>query len=254
MSRVKKIKFGGYFVLHKIFVTQKISGTEIIIANEEFKHIKALRLNLHDKIVICNGKQKDYFCEIKTINDNNAVLSINYVQDAQTEPIKKIILFQALPKSDKFELVIQKATELGVNNIFPVITDNCDIKKNPSDNKILRWKKIAKSAAEQSGRGIIPEISNIINFEQAIISSKNFDLNLIAHEKSDISIKKFLDHDFKNKYSIGIFIGPEGGFSKQEVLLAQKNNIHPISLGKRILRTETASIFILSAIIFQSEL
>lgn len=254
MPRVKKIKFGGYFVLHKIFVTQKIFGTEIMISNEEFKHIKALRLNINDKIIICDGKQKDYFCEIKNINDNNAVLSINNVQDAKTEPMKKIILFQALPKSDKFELIIQKATELGVNMIVPVITANCDIKKNPSDNKNLRWKKIAKSAAEQSGRGLIPEISNTINFEQAITASKNLDLNLIAHEKSDISIKKFLDHDFKNKYSIGIFIGPEGGFSDREILLAQKNNIHPISLGKRILRTETASLFILSAIIFQSEL
>ena len=118
----------------------------------------------------------------------------------------------------------------------------------------MRWKKIAKSAAEQSGRGIIPEISNTINFSQAVLTAKNFDLNIIAHEKANIPIKKILSQDLNQKNSIGIFIGPEGGFSNQEIILAEKNNLQPISLGKRILRTETASLFILSIITFLTEL
>ena len=118
----------------------------------------------------------------------------------------------------------------------------------------MRWKKIAKSAAEQSGRGIIPEISNTINFSQAVLTAKNFDLNIIAHEKTNISIKKILSQDLNQKNSIGIFIGPEGGFSDQEIILAEKNNLQPISLGKRILRTETAALFILSVITFLTEL
>ena len=240
--------------MHKIFIQQKILAGKIKITGEDFKHIKALRLNPKDKIIICDGNQKDYFCEIKNIDHESAILFINNIQNSQTEPPKKIILFQAIPKSDKFEFIIQKSIELGVNKIIPVITDFCDIKKNPSENKFLRWKKIAKSAAEQSGRGIIPEISNTINFSQAVLTAKNFDLNIIAHEKTNISIKKILSQDLNQKNSIGIFIGPEGGFSDQEIILAEKNNLQPISLGKRILRTETASLFILSIITFLTEL
>lgn len=240
--------------MHKIFIQQKILAGKIKITGEDFKHIKALRLNPKDKIIICDGNQKDYFCEIKNIDHESAILFINNIQNSQTEPPKKIILFQAIPKSDKFEFIIQKSIELGVNKIIPVITDFCDIKKNPSENKFLRWKKIAKSAAEQSGRGIIPEISNTINFSQAVLTAKNFDLNIIAHEKANIPIKKILSQDLNQKNSIGIFIGPEGGFSNQEIILAEKNNLQPISLGKRILRTETASLFILSIITFLTEL
>ena len=240
--------------MHKIFIQQKILAGKIKITGEDFKHIKALRLNPKDKIIICDGNQKDYFCEIKNIDHESAILFINNIQNSQTEPPKKIILFQAIPKSDKFEFIIQKSIELGVNKIIPVITDFCDIKKNPSENKFLRWKKIAKSAAEQSGRGIIPEISNTINFSQAVLTAKNFDLNIIAHEKTNISIKKILSQDLNQKNSIGIFIGPEGGFSDQEIILAEKNNLQPVSLGKRILRTETAALFILSVITFLTEL
>lgn len=240
--------------MHKIFIQQKILAGKIKITGEDFKHIKALRLNPKDKIIVCDGNQKDYFCEIKNIDHESAILLINNIQNSQTEPPKKIILFQAIPKSDKFEFIIQKSIELGVNKIIPVITDFCDIKKNPSENKFLRWKKIAKSAAEQSGRGIIPEISNTINFSQAVLTAKNFDLNIIAHEKANIPIKKILSQDLNQKNSIGIFIGPEGGFSNQEIILAEKNNLQPISLGKRILRTETASLFILSIITFLTEL
>ena len=240
--------------MHKIFIQEKILAGKIKITGENFKHIKALRLNPKDKIIICDGNQKDYFCEIKNIDHESAILLINNIQNSQTEPPKKIILFQAIPKSDKFEFIIQKSIELGVNKIIPVITDFCDIKKNPSENKFLRWKKIAKSAAEQSGRGIIPEISNTINFSQAVLTAKNFDLNIIAHEKANIPIKKILSQDLNQKNSIGIFIGPEGGFSDQEIILAEKNNLQPISLGKRILRTETASLFILSIITFLTEL
>lgn len=240
--------------MHKIFIQQKILAGKIKITGEDFKHIKALRLNPKDKIIVCDGNQKDYFCEIKNIDHESAILFINNIQNSQTESPKKIILFQAIPKSDKFEFIIQKSIELGVNKIIPVITDFCDIKKNPSENKFLRWKKIAKSAAEQSGRGIIPEISNTINFSQAVLTAKNFDLNIIAHEKTNISIKKILSQDLNQKNSIGIFIGPEGGFSDQEIILAEKNNLQPVSLGKRILRTETAALFILSVITFLTEL
>ena len=240
--------------MHKIFIQEKILAGKIKITGENFKHIKALRLNPKDKIIICDGNQKDYFCEIKNIDHESAILFINNIQNSQTEPPKKIILFQAIPKSDKFEFIIQKSIELGVNKIIPVITDFCDIKKNPSENKFLRWKKIAKSAAEQSGRGIIPEISNTINFSQAVLTAKNFDLNIIAHEKTNISIKKILSQDLNQKNPIGIFIGPEGGFSNQEIILAEKNNLQPVSLGKRILRTETAALFILSVITFLTEL
>lgn len=239
------------FLLHKLFLEDDFyCSSTIQIYGDSFKHIKALRLVKGDKIIVCDGRMNDYFCSIQNIYNDRAILSVNEVKESQTEPNKKVFLFQALPKADKFEFVVQKAVELGVNKIIPVISEHCDIKNPPGINKLIRWRKISKSAAEQSGRGIIPEITEPMNFEMAVVFSKNLDMNIIAHEKSNCSIKKF---SFK-KDSIGIFIGPEGGFSQSEIEFADLNKINLISLGKRILRAETASLFLLSLIVFQLEL
>lgn len=231
--------------MHKIFLESEfINGNEIKIADDNFKHIKALRKKVGDEIIICDGEMNDYFCTVRQISKDEALLNINQIKKSDTEPAKKIYLFQALPKSDKFELIIQKAVELGVYKIIPVICEYCDVKNVPSENKFVRWQKISKSASEQSGRGIVPEISQALDFKSAVSFSNNIDLNFIAHEKSDSSIKNY----FAACNSIGVFIGPEGGFSEKEIEHATKNNINAVSLGKRILRTETAAIFVLSLI------
>ena len=173
--------------MHKIFFIDKNKILEdvINISGEDFNHIKVLRLKKNDEIIICDGNNRDYFCFIKEIYKDHAELLIKNIKPAETEPKNKIFLFQAMPKQDKLEFIIQKSIELGVNKIIPVITDHCDIKKSPSENKILRWTKIAKSAAEQSGRGIIPEILEPLDFKTALNLTKNIDINLIAHEKSN---------------------------------------------------------------------
>ena len=171
---------------------------------------------------------------------------------AISEPPKKIFLFQSLPKGDKFETIIQKAVELGANKIIPVISEFCDVKKIPSENKLSRWKKILLSASEQSGRGIVPEILKPLDFLAAISFAQNLDCVLFAHEKSNLSLKAVSINE--NENNIGIFVGPEGGFSDAEVEMAIKKDMKIISLGKRILRTETAGQFILSVISYNTEL
>lgn len=237
--------------MHKIFLnTDCIFDDTIEILGDEFKHIKALRLRANDEIIVCDGQMNDYFCLVKNIYKDKAMLSIKKISKSNTELTKNIFLFQALTKADKFEFVIQKSVELGVNKIIPIICDYCDVKNNPGENKLARWHKISKSAAEQSGRGIIPKILEPMDFKSAVSFSNNIDLNFIAHEKSNCSIKNY---SF-NSDSIGIFVGPEGGFSENEIEFAASSNIKAVSLGKRILRTETAALFILSSIVFETQL
>lgn len=236
--------------MHKLFLDDKfISGSQIEICDETFRHVKALRLNIGDEIIIGDKNLNDYYCTVKEISKNSAILFVNEIKKSQNESPKKIVLFQALTKADKFEFVIQKSVELGVNKIIPIVCDYCDKKNSPTINKLMRWRKISQSAAEQSGRGIIPEILEAIDFKNAVTISKNLQTNFIAHEKSNFSIKNCQ----LNKDSIGIFIGPEGGFSESEINFALNNNIISVSLGKRILRTETAALFILSLLVFENE-
>lgn len=237
--------------MHKIFLnTDCIFDDTIEILDDEFKHVKALRLRANDEIIVCDGQMNDYFCLVKNIYKDKAMLSIKKISKSNTELTKNIFLFQALTKADKFEFVIQKSVELGVNKIIPIICDYCDVKNNPGENKLARWHKISKSAAEQSGRGIIPKILEPMDFKSAVSFLNNIDLNFIAHEKSNCSIKNY---SF-NSDSIGIFVGPEGGFSESEIEFAASGNIKAVSLGKRILRTETAALFILSSIVFETQL
>lgn len=228
----------------KFFVNKEfVYDNYIKIEGENFNHISnVLRAKIGQEIIICDGNLVDYNCKICEINKKfiKAEIIDKYIN--KNEPNIKIILFQALPKADKMEMVIQKCIEIGVDKIIPILTDNTVIKLNEkSDKKILRWNKIAESAAKQCGRGKIPEIENIINFKDAVEKSKLFDNSIIPYEKEDkYNIKNFINN-FKGK-SIAVFIGPEGGFSEDEIKYASENNIFSVTLGKRILRTETAGL------------
>ena len=179
------------------------------------------------------------------------------VNDTNTELKCKVTLFQALPKSDKMELIIQKAIELGVYEIVPVMTKRTIVKlkdKKKEARKQERWAMIAESAAKQSGRGIIPRISPVISFEDAITRGSSMDLAFIPYEKAtDIDKTRNFMKNLKDHKTIGIYIGPEGGFEEDEIKIAKANNLIPISLGKRILRTETASLAILSMMMLALE-
>ena len=211
----------------------------ISITGEDVNHIKnALRLKTGDEITLSNGEGNDYICEIVEIRQDEVIVRIVDVLKNASELPTRITLFQGMPKSDKFEFIIQKAVELGVHEIVPVITRRTVVKidAKKQDKKLERYNAISLSAAKQSGRGIVPVVKPFMSFKGAV--------DYAGHAREVIK-------NINGKSSLGIFIGPEGGFSVEEVELAMSNNIEPVTLGNRILRTETAGMAALSIIMFE---
>ncbi len=244
--------------MYHFFVEEsQISGEKIRIIGSDVNHIKnVLRMKNGEKILVSNKKDKDYLCEIDEIMEDEVSASIISVDEEGTELPAKIFLFQGLPKSDKMELIIQKAVELGVYEIIPVATKRAvvklDAKKEAS--KLKRWQAIAESAAKQSKRIIIPEVKNVMSFKEALEYARDFEYNLLPYENSKgIQYTREVVSELQSGCNIGVFIGPEGGFEESEVDLGLKMGAKPITLGKRILRTETAGLTTLSIIMFQLE-
>ena len=220
-------------------------GDRYIISGADHNHIKnVLRMKVGDTILIsANGKSD--LCEIKTI-DNDEIIAPIIEEDYQnTELPLQIHLFQGLPKSDKMELIIQKAVELGVYSITPIEMRRCIVKLDDKKKKSkqTRWQSISESAAKQSKRNLIPEINETISYKAALDAAKELDLLLVPYENEDgiLSTKEALK-ELKKAKSVGIIIGPEGGFDEGEIEAAKNAGGRIISLGKRILRTETAAI------------
>lgn len=233
---------------------ENVKQNNIIITGEDVKHIKTvLRHNVGDKITVCDGFGIDYFCTISEILNKEIILNIDSFKESETEPKTKITLFQGLPKSDKMEMIIQKCVELGVYEIVPVKTERCVVKLSEDKKtaqKIERFNKISESAAKQCERGIIPKVKMPVSFKEAILSVKNFDGAFIPYEEEkENGLRNFIK-DFKGK-NIAFFIGPEGGFSKEEIDFAIENGIMPVTLGKRILRTETAGLCVISILLYE---
>ena len=215
----------------KYFVNEDFSLNE-----ETIHHLKrVLRIKLGDKIILCDGKGFDYHVSI--CNLNPLEFTVDNKIACNTELDYKITLYQALPKSDKLELIVQKSVELGVYEIVPIITEHCDAR--PNLNKINRYQKISESAAGQSMRGIIPKIYNPIKLCDAIQDSSK--PMLVAHEKATANFLAIAPKVVKGD-SLGIWVGPEGGFSQTEIELMEQSGFETFSLGPRILRTETAAI------------
>lgn len=216
-----------------------------IISGADYNHIKnVLRMNIGEKILVSeNGKSS--LCEIKSFDGEFATVSIIEENYQDTSLPIKIFLFQGLPKSDKMELIIQKAVELGADAVIPVEMSRCVVKLDDKKkkSKISRWQAIAESAAKQSKRTIIPEIFDVLTFKQAIEKAKELDLFIVPYEnKEGMKATKDALLQMKAGSSVGIFIGPEGGFEESEIELATNSGGKTVSLGKRILRTETAAI------------
>lgn len=234
---------------------ESIKDEIITIRGNDVSHIKnVLRLTPGEEIVVCDSDSTDYTSVIETIDNYEVTARITAERKNINESPVNIYLFQGLPKSDKMDLIIQKCTELGVSKIFPVITDRTVIKINsPSDEKkkLERWRRISLEASKQSCRGLIPTVENIIGFENSIlIAAKISDLSILAYENEENRKLKELLKNSKAR-TISIFIGPEGGFEKDEVKAAEKMGIIPVKLGPRILRTETAGLAMLSAVMYE---
>ncbi len=239
----------------KFFISSDlIKEDKVFIDGENANHlINSLRCKIGEEIEISSGDGYDYICKIEEISKNSVKAKIIDCFVNESEPNVKITLYQGLPKSEKMELIIQKCVELGIDEIVPVNTDRAIVKLvGKEDKKIARWNKISESAAKQSRRGKIPTVKPVINFSEAIKQSSKNNLNIIPYEKEKHNGIKNIIKDFKGQ-SIGIFIGPEGGFSEKEIELAIQNNIKPITLGKRILRTETAGFITTAILLYELE-
>ena len=235
-----------------------INGSSFKLEKEDINHVKnVLRMTPGEKIIICDKEGMDYLCEIESISSEEVIANIISESKCDAELNAKIVLFQGLPKKDKMELIIQKAVELGVTEIVPVATKNAVVKienDKKEEKKLERWQSISLSAAKQSGRGIVPQVSKVVTFKEAIKRATTMDGAIIPYEKAKgIEHSREVVSSLKGKETIAVFIGPEGGFDPAEIELALSSNVTPITLGKRILRTETAGLTILSILMYSLE-
>lgn len=244
--------------MYNFFVEESSrNGDLFAISGSDCNHIKnVLRMRVGDSLLV-SSNGISHLCEITAIDDNSVLVKIIEENYKSTNLPIKIHLFQGLPKSDKMELIIQKSVELGVEEIIPVEMNRCvsklDGKKKLS--KVSRWQSIAESAAKQSKRNIVPKVSEVLSFKEALKKAETLDLILIPYENADgMTATKQALLEIKSGMSIGIFIGPEGGFDEKEILSATKSGGKSISLGKRILRTETAAITAVSMCMLYAEM
>ena len=244
----------------KFFInTENIKkNEEIWVIGNDVNHLKnVLRKKVNDKIIICNSDTREnYECIIKDIEENKIICKILSKEKSVSESKLNITIFQGLPKADKMELIIQKCTELGVKYIVPVDTKRTIVKLKDRDKqtKVLRWQKIAEVAAKQSGRDIIPKIENIVDMSK--LEFKEYDKILVLYENEErVSIKQEIEKLKKlNKenLNIGIVIGPEGGLDEAEIeKIKLKNNVSVVTLGKRILRTETVALVVSGILMYE---
>ena len=234
----------------------QINGNLITITGEDYNHIaNVLRMKKEEKILISNKHTSEtYTCYINQINKNDIICTIIEKNDTSTEMNIKVDVYQGLPKADKMEYIIQKSVELGVNKIIPINMKYCIAKIKDEEKKNIRWNKISEVAAKQSKRNIIPKVEMSIDINKACEELKKYDLVLVAYENEEnATIKEALQND-KEVKSIAVIIGPEGGISNDEIEKLKEIGAKIVTLGKRILRTETASIVLLSMITYEYEL
>ncbi len=247
----------------KFFVPEEqIEKNEITIMGQDVKHIKnVLRKVIGDEIIVCNKtKEKDYLCEVMEIQKEFIKCNIIRELEENVESKIEITVFQGLPKFDKMELIIQKSVELGVYKIVPVSMKRCVVKLQEKDKekKQKRWNTISEVAAKQCGRNRVPEINTILNIKDINNLIEEYDVFLVAYEnEKDITLKQCLKNikeEYKNdNIKIGVLIGPEGGIAPEEVQELKDNGAVSMSLGKRILRTETVALNVISIIMYELE-
>ncbi len=239
----------------KFFIKKEdIKENTVTIYGQDAIHIsKVLRTECGETLVLCDGEGTDFFAEVTQVLKDSVTLKIKESCLCKSEPGISVTLFQGLPKQGKMDYIIEKCTELGISRIVPVSAKRSVVKiddKKSESKKLERWRKIASESVKQCGRGKIPEITEVMNFNDAIEFSKSLDVTFAAYEcEKETSIKSVL-----TKYtpkSIGVFIGPEGGLDDNEVERLKESNIETVTLGTRILRTETAGHTVLTAIMYE---
>lgn len=244
--------------MHHFFVNPEAVGQETVtITGTDVNHIKnVLRMKPGEEVLLSDGQGHDFCCEIERLTEQEILAKIKDKTFEGTELPCEFYLFQGLPKADKMELIIQKAVELGVTEVIPVQTKRAVVKldKKKEEKKLERWQAISESAAKQSRRGIIPRVNHVMTFSEALEYAGKFDINIIPYENfKDMTETKDVLAKIGPNMKVGIFIGPEGGFEESEIELAVQRKVSRVTLGRRILRTETAGIALLSVLMFQLE-
>ena len=266
--------------MYQFFVDQAqidIENKTVLITGADVNHINnVLRMKVGEELAVSNGQDgKEYRCAIRAFHEKGEPAQghgpgiaggmwqeaavdceLRFIKEDGVELPAKIYLFQGLPKADKLELIIQKAVELGVYQVIPVETKRSNVKldEKKAKAKTARWQQISEAAAKQSKRGIIPEVTEPMSFSKALKLAETMDVKLIPYELAEGMEKtRRLIENIKPGQSIAIFIGPEGGFDEAEIQAAEEAGIEPITLGRRILRTETAPLAILAWLGYQLE-
>lgn len=262
--------------MFRFFVApEQIAGDRVMVTGEDVNHMKnVLRMKPGEKVRISNGSDEDYFCTIEELKDGQVLLHVDGRETSSIELPVQIYLFQGLPKSDKMEWIIQKAVELGVYAVVPVAMKRSVVKldQKKAASRVKRWNSIAESAAKQSGRMMIPQVQMPVTFAQAVEQADQMDYKLLPYENEEgmegvrCILSELAEQVRRRRQAaeegreteasplqVGIFIGPEGGFEPEEVHLAQQKDWKRISLGRRILRTETAGMALLSILVYLLE-
>lgn len=245
----------------RFFVEQnQIEENYITILGEDAHHIsRSLRMAAGEHITVSDGEQYEYDCILEEFTDKTVKAKITYKYASATELPIRVHLYQALPKGDKLDFIIQKSVECGAFDVTPFESQNCvvKVKKDAEDKKCERRNKIALEAAKQCGRGIIPRVNPTLSFNQMVNDASKFDAVLFCYEGQGTEPMGTVLKNLKRKgeiHDIAVIIGSEGGFSSAEAALARERGFYSIGLGKRILRAETAAVFALSSVVYEFEL
>lgn len=236
-----------------------IEAKTVIITGSDVNHIKnVLRMKIGEELAVSNGADgREYRCGIRAFTEDAVECELRFIKESGVELPSKIYLFQGLPKADKMELIVQKAVELGAYEVIPVAMKRSVVKLDgkKAAAKVTRWQGIAEAAAKQSRRGIIPQVTEVMSFKEAIAYSKRAQLRLVPYELAEGMDKTGeLIRNIRPGQDIAVFIGPEGGFDEAEIRAALEDGMEAVTLGKRILRTETAGMTMLSILMYHLEL
>lgn len=245
--------------MYQFFVEpSQIQGKRIVITGGDVNHIRnVLRMKIGEEIAVSNGADgKEYRCGIEEFTEDEVVCTLRFVKEDGLELPAKVTLFQGLPKADKMEFIVQKMVELGAYRIVPVATKRAVVKLDEKKAKarVTRWQAIAEAAAKQSKRRIVPQVGEVCTMKEALAQAASMNLKLIPYELSEGMAKtRELIEKAAPGQEIAIFIGPEGGFEEAEVAMAMEAGFVPVTLGKRILRTETAGLTVMAWLMYRLE-
>lgn len=238
----------------RFFIENLSETASFRVTGEDAHHIaRVLRMKPGESLTLCDGAGTDYLCELDCLADGEAVCRLVEKTPSRGEPTVQATLFMALPKGDKMDFIVQKATELGATTVVPYLAGRCVSRPDEKSmaKKTLRWQKIAREAAMQCGRGVIPEIRPCVSFEQAVKEATALDLSLFLYENErQNGVRAALTEQPYTK--VGLMVGPEGGFEPAEAEAAERAGMQIVSLGTRILRCETAPLAALTAVMYES--